>query len=131
MATGQMTYKPLMTEEFTASGAITKRRFVGYDGAQISAEGTKARGVSLFDVDTTRIGTIITRGTVLVEACGAIAIGDAVGSDADGKAKKAAEILVDIGGTVLPGNLLISIVQGYAKEAAAEDEDVIEVDLVK
>jgi len=129
MATGSMKYTPLMQETVEASGAISQYRFVGHDNAQINTEGKKARGVALFDIDDGKPGTLVTRGSALVEASGAIAAGAAVGSDASGKAKTAADILVDIGGTVLPGDLLVNVVNGYAKEAAAADGDIIEVDL--
>lgn len=130
MATGNMQYTPLMTETVVASGGITKRRFVGHDGAQISAEGNRARGVSLFDVSDGYAGTLITRGTALVEAAGAVAVGDAVGADESGKGKKAADILVDVGGTLTPGDQVIQVVNGYAREAAADAGDVFEVHLV-
>jgi len=85
------TEKPILIDTGTASGAITKRRFVGYDDAQITVKGTMAKGVAMEDAVDGAVYPFCSLGTVLVEAGEALAKGVKVTSNALGKAVVAGE----------------------------------------
>lgn len=69
------------------AGAVTKRRFVGYDGNQCTVQGQKVFGVA--EMDASGAGKIIpvnAIGTAIVESGGVLAAGNSVISDAQGRA---------------------------------------------
>lgn len=74
-----------LTTSLQATGAITKRRFVTYAGAQAAA-GVAVAGVSDDDAVAGDTFTVKARGWMLVEAGAAVAVGAAVESDASGRA---------------------------------------------
>jgi len=126
----------------TAAGAITARRFVGYDGAQADTQGQKVTGVAR--AAAAQAGDVVPvdiLGTAVVEAGGAVAIGDGVICDAQGRAiAGAGEIAIAAGGTsvtstaangaILTGGELPEYVAGRALQAASQAGDFIEVLLV-
>jgi hypothetical protein len=69
----------------TASGAVTKNRFVTYAGAQAGA-GVAVAGVSDDNVTNGQMFPNKARGWLLVESGGAVAQGAAVESDASARA---------------------------------------------
>ncbi|MDR4518956.1 MAG: DUF2190 family protein [Nitrosomonas sp.] len=79
-------FNPLLPITMTASGAVTAERFVTSAGAQVSAAGAAAIGVSRMTVASGEKMTVDTHGTAIIEAGGAIALGAAVKSGADGRA---------------------------------------------
>lgn len=77
---------PLLTLTVTAAGAVAACRFVGFGGAQVTAAGAKALGVSTtsaLDGDDLAIDVI---GTTVIESGDAIDLGDDIVADAQGRA---------------------------------------------
>jgi len=133
-----MTYKTALTESITASADVVKNRFANFSGGYCGA-GEKALGVFELDTDSGEQAPVIVYGIALVEAGGAIAVGDAVTSDADGKAVKADSATVtitsatgdgDAGTYNVSGGVLAQAVNGYALDAASAAGEVIRVRLV-
>lgn len=116
-----------MSQEFQTGGvnpltivateAITKKRFVTFDGKH--TVDVSAAGVAKFDQDSGKAVTVDAFGIVPVEASGAISAGAFVSSDASGKA------------TSLTVSAVADVVKicGKALEAAAADGDIILVQL--
>lgn len=75
----------LLTLTVTASGAVAPHRFVGFDGA-VAGAGAKALGVSTFKAGDGQDLAADVIGTTVIETGGAIAVGEAVTSDASGRA---------------------------------------------
>lgn len=70
-----------------AAGAITTRRFVGFDGNQASVQGQKVAGVSRETIAAAGEYTSVdVAGTAVVETGGALNPGDTVISDNQGRA---------------------------------------------
>lgn len=97
------TMNPDQAKGKNAGGAITKYRFVKLDTTaadgetvvQCNAAGEGAYGVALFSVSTDEIArgkgaSVVIDGRMIVEASEAMAVGDAVATAADGRAKVAA-----------------------------------------
>lgn len=78
----------LHSETIIAAAALPARRFVGYDNALCGA-GAPAKGVTKEAIAQGAEGAIHCFGKALVEAGGTIAAGDLIVSNADGKAVKA------------------------------------------
>jgi len=78
----------------TAAAAITKHRFVDVTGA-VPAAGEWCPGVSKYDCDSGGDVYIVTHGCVIVEAGGAIAVGDWVITDNAGRAVAATALSVN------------------------------------
>jgi|Deesub1362B_J571_1020462.scaffolds.fasta_scaffold00331_32 hypothetical protein len=137
-------YTPTLTKTIRASGAVTKRRFVGFDGAQISVAGAKAYGVAQEDIADGKLGVITVLGTAVIEAGGIIAKGDPIAADANGRAVKASDIVVSVDAgattvtstaangdiTTVSGGVLPQAINGYALEAASGAGEFIEILLV-
>ena len=102
------TYKPLLIESIKAIVDLQQHRFAGFDGGYCTA-GAKALGV--VDVSTSKgeYAPVTVLGTILVEAGGTIAAGDAVASDAEGKAVKIADS---------------ALANGYALDAGAAGQEI-------
>ena len=100
-----------------ATEAITKNRFVTYDGKH--TVDISATGVALFDTDSGSPISVQAFGRVPVEAAGAISAGAWVSSDASGKAVS----------LTLSAVADIAKICGKAVEAANADGDLILVDL--
>jgi hypothetical protein len=84
---GLHTEKPGTITTGIASGAITKRRFVGYNDAMCSVMGQLAKGVSREeDTDDGKSFAICIDGTALVEAGTALDAGDQITTNGLGKA---------------------------------------------
>lgn len=84
-----------------ASGAITKHRAVGFDGAQATVQGQKVMGVARSDAATTEQLTLDVAGTTIIESGAAIAVGDALIVDAQGRAMPASSLAVRAGATAM------------------------------
>src|SRR3989338_3035630 len=123
-----------------AAAAITKNRFVGFDGLHCGA-GKKAYGVSRFDIPINEYGSIVLGGVVVVESGGALTKGKPVKSDANGKAVEggAMDGVVDSGAVAVTssaanGNILTlngseapEVINGYAIEAASGAGEFIRI----
>lgn len=101
-------YKPLLIDSIKATADIEQHRFIGFDGKHCTA-GTKALGVSDVAIEKGQYAPVAIVGVLLVEAGGAIAIGDAVTSDENGKAIK----VVDN-----------ASINGYAQDSGLEGDEV-------
>ena len=77
---------PVLTLTVTALGAVSAHRFVGYGGDEIATTGAQALGVATHDADDGQDLAVDVIGTSVVEANGAIAVGDDVVADTSGKA---------------------------------------------
>ena len=88
--TTNKTYKPLLIDSVLASADLEQHRFIGFDGNYCAA-GAKALGVSDVAIEKGQYVPVAVLGILLVEAAETIAVGDAVASDADGKAVKFAD----------------------------------------
>jgi len=88
---------PILTLTQQASGAVTARRFVGFDGAQIGTDGARAMGVSQHDAEDGQDMAVDAIGTTVVETGGSFSIGDELVADASGRAI----VNPDVGGEVI------------------------------
>ena len=100
----------VLTIGILAIAALTRLRFIGFDGGVASAAGA-AVGICEADSDAGEMAPVNTHGALLVEAGGAIAVGVEVEVGADGKAV----------------TLASGIAQGRALDAAAADGDLIRI----
>lgn len=121
-----------------ANGAVTEKRFVGFDGAQITTQGAKVMGVAQYSQDDGKDLALDVCGTAIVETGGSVSEGDGVISDASGRAiTGAGEIAVESGGTavqstaadgnILTGGELPEYVAGEALGSADGAGEFIEI----
>lgn len=107
------TYTPLLIESVKTIADLQQHRFAGFDGNYCTA-GAKALGV--VDVSTSKgeYAPVAVFGMLLVEAGGTVAIGDAVASDAYGRAVKVAESAIANGYALDAGTIgqQIRIIRG-------------------
>lgn len=82
------TYTPLLIQSIKAGTDLEQHRFIGFDGNYCAA-GVKAYGVSDVPTEKGQLVPVAIFGNLLIEVGGTIAAGDAVTSDANGKAVKA------------------------------------------
>lgn len=68
------------------AAAVTKRRFVGWDDAQLATLNAAAQGVAIADIDAGKIGVIAALGSVLIETGGSFSKGDLITNDASARA---------------------------------------------
>lgn len=102
------TYTPLLIESIKAATNLEQHRFVGFDGNYCQA-GAKALGIVDVSTEKDQYAPTAIFGTLIVEAGGTIAVGDAIASDATGKAVKAVDS---------------AIVNGYAKDAGTSGQEI-------
>jgi hypothetical protein len=80
------TYNPGVRGSILAAAALTKHRFVGFDG-NVCGAGAKALGVPEVNFDSGEIAGLVCTGIMLVQAGGTVsAAGTALKSDSAGKA---------------------------------------------
>lgn len=96
-------YSPILIESVKAAVNLEQYRFIGFDGNYCAA-GAKALGVSDVETEKDQYAPVGVFGILLVEANDNIAVGDAISSDDEGKAVKAADS---------------TIINGYARDAGA------------
>jgi hypothetical protein len=136
-----MQYTPVLILSKKAPSAVTKRRFVGFDGAQISTQGAATLGVAIEDASQNEVFGVVTIGTAIVETGGAINKGDYVISDNQGRAIQANNLAIAAGGTtvtstaangeILTGSVIPEKIAGIALEDASGAGEFIEILLVK
>ena len=128
----------MLTLTLTASGSVAERRCVTLAGAQATATGAKVRGVSNYAVVDGQAFAATMTGTAVVETGAAVAVGDSLICDAQGRAIPASGALVlsagavamtstAANGTVLEGADLPEFVFADALEAASAAGKFIEV----
>lgn len=128
-----------LTLSLKASGAVAKRRAVGFNGAQATVQGQKVVGVSHEAAVADEYFPTDTSGTTIIEAGAAVAVGQSLIVDAQGRAIPATGALaIKAGATamtstaangagVLQGGDLPEYVFADALEAAAGAGAFIEV----
>lgn len=101
-------YNPLLIDSVKTSADLLEHRFVGFDG-NYCTEGGKALGV--VDVSTAKeqYAPVAIFGILLVESGETVTKGDAITSDAEGKAIKAASS---------------AIVNGYALDDGVTGQEI-------
>lgn len=108
----------LLTLTVMAAGTVAPHRFVGFAGTQLTAIGAQALGVSTFEAVANDDLAVDVIGTTVVESGGLIAVGDALVSDAQGRAIEDPAV-----GT--------EVVLAYALDGASAAGEFIEVLLVR
>ena len=88
------THSPLRAENVLADGAVTAHRAVGFDGAQATVAGQKVLGVAQVDAIDGEYFAATSMGLAWIESGGAIAKGDALRVDNQGRAVAAAALAV-------------------------------------
>lgn len=107
----ERTYKPLLMDSIKVHSNIKEQRFIGFDGNYCQA-GAKALGVSDVDIQAEQYAPVALFGILLVKTGGAVAAGDKVTSDDNGKA-------VTVTGA--------EEINGYALDAAAGNNEIIRI----
>ena len=153
------TEQPILITSILAATIISKNYFIGFDGNICSAD-AKALGVSNADADQNEQLPVCSSGIALVRSGSAVSKGVPVVSDADGKAVPASNLSVDsdisgVTGSIpadttavlsdaaqpeialsgdivnsVSGSVLPQAINGYALDAAAEEDELIRVKLV-
>ncbi len=129
---------PLLSLTIVAAGAVAAFRGVGFNGAQATVQGQKIQGVARGDAAITEQLTLDSKGTLIVESGAAIAVGDALIMDAQGRAiPSTGALAVKAGavamtstaanGAVLQGGDAPEFVFADALEAATGAGEFIEV----
>jgi hypothetical protein len=80
-----MTWIQTLAPSLTASGAVAVNRFVTFAGAQVSAVGGKAMGSALMAATVGQSFPVLALGIGEVESGGAVAVGDSIISDVQGR----------------------------------------------
>ncbi len=128
----------LLVLSFVAAGAVGAFRAVGFDGAQATVQGAKVAGVAQYDAADGKDFVATVKGTAVIEAGDAIAVGDSLIVDAEGRAIPATGALgVAAGavqvtssaanGAILSGADLPEFVFADALQAASAEGEFIEV----
>lgn len=133
-----LTSNPGQNVTLKATAALTKNRFIGFDGAMCVAN-AKAIGAVERAYDNAEDAKILISGVVLIEAGGTIAVGDPVTAGGTGAdlGRAVATTLIDLAGTGTPvtagaadavfsGGHLPQHINGYAL-TAGEEGDTIQV----
>ncbi len=107
----ERTYKPGITDSVMAAENLTKQRFVGFNGKHTGA-GAKALGVCDASIDKNQLAPVVLNGILLIETGGAIAVGDKITSDGQGRAK-------------IAGNN--DEINGYALDEAQGNNEIIRI----
>lgn len=128
----------ILTLTMVANGTVEEHRVIGFDGAQATVQGQKVMGSAITSADDGESFGITTHGTAIVETGAAIAVGDAIITDAQGRAiPTTGPLSVAAGatpvtssaanGTILQGATLPEYSFGDALQAAAGTGERIEV----
>jgi hypothetical protein len=129
---------PLLSITLTPAAAVTAYRGVGYDGAQIAVAGAKIAGIARTAALAGASLSVIDKGIAIVEVGAAVAIGDALTMDAQGRAVTATSVAIAAGATAvtsaaangaadITGGVLPQYVFGDARQAASAAGQLIEV----
>ena len=121
-----------------ASGAVSQRRGVGFDGAQATTQGQKVMGVARTNAASGEYFVVDAGGTVVVESGAAIAVGDSLMVDSSGRAIPVSGGLAVVSGAtpvtssaadgaILSGADLPEFVFADALQAASAAGEFIEV----
>lgn len=128
----------ILTLTQTASGAVTAHRAIGFEGAQATVQGQKILGIAVTDATDGQAVALITHGTAIVVSGAAMAVGDSLISDDQGRLIPASALGVAEGATPVTGTAANgAILEGadlpafvvadalYAASAAGESIEVL------
>lgn len=128
---------PVLDLTFRASGAVAARRCVTFAGAQATVAGSKVAGVARTLASDGEVFAVAVVGTAVIETGAAVAVGDGLVVDSQGRAVPASPLTVATGGTavtssaangaILAGGDPPQFVFADAMEAAIGAGKVIEV----
>ncbi len=132
-----LTKLPTLTLTAKASGAVTANRLVAYSGARCGTQAMKVLGVAVYDAADGTDYPVDVDGTSIVEAGAAIAVGDSLVTDNQGRAIPASALAIAAGATgvtsaaangasALTGGNLPQFVFGDALTVAADAGAFIE-----
>lgn len=107
----EKTYKPGVIESVKAAENLQKQRFIGFDG-KYCKNGDKALGVSDASTDEAQLAPVAIYGILLIESGSAIAKGEKVTSDGQGRAKTAGDT---------------DAINGYALDEAQGNGEIIRI----
>lgn len=105
------TEQPILITTINAGADLTKNLFVDFDGTLPSAD-VKALGVVNADTAQNYLAPIVVSGIALVKSAGAVTLGSAVTTDANGKAKAVTAS---------------EVINGYALDAATDVDQLIRI----
>ncbi len=77
---------PTLTLTLAASGIITAKRGIGFDGAQATVQGQKIAGIATFNTTDGKPVAVDAQGTTVIETGNAINVGDSLIVDTEGRA---------------------------------------------
>ncbi|MBF0448581.1 MAG: DUF2190 family protein [Magnetococcales bacterium] len=127
----------VLTLTLTTSGDVTANRAVGFDGAQATVQGQKVMGASVTDAASGNPLALITSGTAILESGAAIAVGDSLVADSQGRVIPASALTVAAGvtpvissganGALLIGGDLPEFILADALQSASASGEMIEV----
>jgi hypothetical protein len=100
-----MQSNPLLALTVTPVAVVPACRAVGYDGELIDTEGNQVFGVSQYLIPAGRAGAVTVAGTACIETGAAVAVGDALIADDEGRAIPAAALAIQSGVTALTSTL--------------------------
>lgn len=84
-----------------ASGIVAESRLVGFYGAQATVQGQKVMGAAVMQAASGDVLGVVTRGTAVVETGAAIAEGDSLITDSQGRAVPATFGQTVLGGVIV------------------------------
>ncbi|MBF0182787.1 MAG: DUF2190 family protein [Magnetococcales bacterium] len=128
----------ILTLTVMASGAVTENRAVAFNGSQVALSGQKVMGTSLSRAASGEALAVVTHGTAIIESGAAIAVGQSLMSDSQGRAVPVSGALALAGGavavtssaangSVLQGADLPEYIFADALQAASAAGELIEV----
>jgi hypothetical protein len=100
-----MQSNPLLALTMTPVAAVPACRAVAYDGELVDTAGARVFGVSQYAIPAGRAGAVTVAGTATIETGAAVGVGDALISDAAGRAIPAAALAIQSGVTTLTSTL--------------------------
>jgi len=133
---------PVLKRTIRATAAITRGRFVGFDGAHTAAAGQAWFGVAEYPAAIGQDVSCVVMGTAIVEAAAAFAVGDAVMPSNNGRAQAASNATIAAGAVAvtsaaangagtLAGSNLPQTRGGFCMQASAAAGQFIEVMLAR
>jgi hypothetical protein len=127
----------ILTLTLIAGGAINAGRAIDFAGFQATTQGQKVMGAAVTDAPLGSGVAVVTHGTAVMESGAAIAIGDSLITDSQGRVIPASALAVTTGatpvtsssanGTILEGSELPDFIVADAMQAASSAGKIIEV----
>ena len=109
----------VLTLTLIASGSVVENRAVGFDGAQATTQGQKVMGSAMTVAANGETLGVITHGTAIMETGAAIAVGDSIITDVQGRAMAAT-------GSVTVASGAVAVTSSAANGALLQGADLPE-----